>query len=708
MDEMTSAHIIRDLRREWVLHTFLSDFLWCVAMTIILFAISGKFVNISLWWSIPVFIFLLASFTFIRCAWQTSEGGIAQLLDQSYPSLEESSGLLIKPTSALNRLERLQQEKTAEALSIISTPLQIRAKLKRPALILLAALLLCFILYKLPYAFNKPLDENAPQQNHIDRKEKVLPQIAGITISVKPPAYTARPEREQSNFNLDIEEGASVGWQLKTTQDVRSVKLIFNDSASVSLKPVGISKQSWTTDNLIPAPGFYQVNIDSNLSDLYKIEIIRDLPPSIHIQTPKQFTTVDYGEPEEILTRINMTDDYAISDASIIATLASGSGEAVKFKEQKMILPGFIAGRRVYDLQKLLSLPSFGVKPGDELYFYVKATDNHNQETRSDIYIINLADTAQLMSLEGLANGINLKPEYFRSQRQIIIETEQLLKDKDTLSVETFKNRSNNLGIDQKMLRLRYGKFLGEEDESGVFEGGRPGDLGDPSNFSNADKLKDAFTDKHDNAEDATYLEHETKKKLRATLTKMWNPELQLRTFKPAAALPFEYKALRLLKDLQQQSRVYVAKTNQKTTPLDLQKRLTGDLSKITSPLLQKNIDAGDDPLTAVREALSLLEQVRITGSTAGISHEIMLEAGRQLDEKAIQQPSVFLRSVQALRKITGNRDKDLVNLRDVTLAENGLQKLLSDPPLLPAAVAGSAAKQLTKQYFSILQKKKQ
>jgi hypothetical protein len=66
----------------------------------------------------------------------------------------------------------------------------------------------------------------------------------------------------------------------------------------------------------------------------------------------------------------------------------------------------------------------------------------------------------------------------------------------------------------------------------------------------------------------------------------MWNAELPLRIFKPQEALPYEYKALRLLKDLQQKTRAYVAKTNSRTTPLDLKKRLSGDLSKISQPQL--------------------------------------------------------------------------------------------------------------------------
>ncbi|MBS1607244.1 MAG: hypothetical protein JSS70_00375, partial [Bacteroidetes bacterium] len=407
--------------------------------------------------------------------------------------------------------------------------------------------------------------------------------------------------------------------------------------------------------------------------------------------------------------RIDINDDYGITKADITATIASGSGEAVKFKEHILELPGFNAGKTEYRLQKLLSLPQLGMQPGDELYFYVKAIDNNNQETRSDIYIIHLPDTAQLMSLEGLANGINLKPEYFRSQRQIIIETEQLLKDKDTISAEEFKNRSNNLGIDQKMLRLRYGKFLGEENESGTFENEGLDKLGDPGNFSNADLLKDVFTDKHDNAEDATFLEPEVKNQLKATLTEMWDAELRLRTFKPQEALPFEYKALRLLKDLQQKSRAYVAKTNFKTTPLDLQKRLSGDLSKVGAPRLQKNIELKTDPYQAARQALGVLEHLKLAGKSKDTWQEILGKATLLLNESAIKQPALYLSSVQAIRKITNDiNEGNPVSKTDIIVAENGLQRLLSVPLEKPSAEINDGDLQLSKPYFDNLQKKHQ
>ena len=56
-------------------------------------------------------------------------------------------------------------------------------------------------------------------------------------------------------------------------------------------------------------------------------------------------------------------------------------------------------------------------------------------------------------------------PAYFRSQRQIIIDAEALLKQQRKLAAESVPQRSDTIGVDQRILRLRYGQFLGEEAE---------------------------------------------------------------------------------------------------------------------------------------------------------------------------------------------------------------------------------------------------
>ena len=116
-------------------------------------------------------------------------------------------------------------------------------------------------------------------------------------------------------------------------------------------------------------------------------------------------------------------------------------------------------------------------------------------------------------------------------------------------------------------------------------------------------------------------------------------------------ALPFEYKALRLLKDLQQQSRAYVAKTNFKTTPLDLKKRLTGDISKIDPPVVHKNIQQQPDLLQPVRNALAVLEELATTGNASTMEIQTLQQASLRLQEQASRQPAVYLVAVAAMKK---------------------------------------------------------
>src|SRR5207248_2718954 len=126
------------------------------------------------------------------------------------------------------------------------------------------------------------------------------------------------------------------------------------------------------------------------------------------------------------------------------------------------------------------------------------------------------------------------------------------------------------------------GKFLGEETATNIGDTRIEGDDHDhdheqeaatnAKDFNNAEKIIDQFSHRHDIAEDASFFDPGTKRQLKATLTEMWEAELRLRTYKPQEALPYEYKALRLLKDLQQKSRAYVAKTSVKTPPLKPEK----------------------------------------------------------------------------------------------------------------------------------------
>ena len=678
------------IRRRWRVESLL--YCGLLALAVALPATAGVhfWLGWPLWVGVVVAILVFGMFLLLVPFWRLGLTDIAVYLDRCVPELEDSCGLLLRPLAELNGLERLQVARVEERLGRVKMPRPFVGRLFRACGWLGLGLMGSVVLGEA--GVPRRVERVAVKPPVV--RESAVAGVASVRVRVIPPAYTGKGMRSQEALNLQAEEGAVVDWELRTTLPADSVSFLFNDSIRWVLRPADAERTVWRLSRPVLLTGFYQVRVGRNLSELYKFELIKDEPPKITIRAPKPYTLIEYGEPERIALAVQLRDDYGIADASIVATVSSGKGEAVKFKEQELHWDRKFSGSGTdYALGRALDLPAMGLKPGDELYFYCKARDNHGQETRTETYILSLADTAQLMSLQGMTMATDVKPEFFRSERQIIIEAEQLLSQEDTLPVSQFNNRSNDLGIDQKLLRLRYGKFLGEEAE----EGEGISDTADMGTFGDATKILDAFTDKHDNAEDATYFEPAVKQQLKATLSEMWNAELRLRTFKPKEALPFCYKALRLLKDLQQQSRAYVAKTGVKLTPLNPAKRLTGELGGIAAPRQTIVLPAGLSESDQLRMGLAVLEALR-AGVSPGIADLMVLSVvERRLGGAAAARPGKFLAAYSEVKKIADGGRGDLL------LIEKAIGELLSSAEARPVVGEGVVDGGLSKLYFSYL-----
>lgn len=687
--------LVARLQRRWRLQALLVHSGITLAI-VILCVIICHLLQVNIAWGIGLGAAGAVLLFWLNQSWRISEADVVRYLNNHCPALEQSTQLLLQPAQALNFLEQLQVHKLQTAIGALPPLHPLRKKLRLAGMFLLLSVVLAALLLHV-HGTTRPVAASITTSAPV--AEKKLPGIAAVNITLTPPAYIGKSMRSQQNFALDAEEGALAQWVVHTNTRVNNLQFLFNDSSVLSLKPADTSHTVWKAQKQLLHSGFYQVQLDKQLSGLYKIALVKDQPAVITIQTPKPYTVIDYGQPRQVNLQATIADDYGVHDAFITATIASGSGEAVKFKEQKILFDNsFQTQQPKYTVSKTISLSKLGMQPGDELYFFIQATDTHNQQTRSDILIVSLPDTAQLMSLDGIVNSVNLKPEYFRSERQIILDAEQLLREKDTITTEAFNNRSNNLGIDQKLLRLRYGKFLGEESESGEPETGNTPDK--IEDFGNAAAILDRFTDKHDNAEDASFFDAETKKQLKATLTEMWNTELRLRTFKPQEALPYAYKALRLLKDLQQKSRAYVAKTGVKVTALKPEKRLTGDLSKIITPVTQEQYPAAAPQTANMRKALGMLEQLRAGETPAGAA-VVLQDAVTALSLKAAAEPAQYLSSFEAIRRVLLDvQQNHQPAVRDVLLTAQALQQLLPQPAQYPAAAPGNDGSRLSRQYF--------
>ncbi|MES2268317.1 MAG: hypothetical protein V4520_16260 [Bacteroidota bacterium] len=703
MVEQGGLNKIQGLRRRWVIYQVLEDVLYSLYAALYVGALVYYLWSPSLIWGAITFPVTLAVLLAVNRPWRMTDEKIAAFLNKEYPELQESSQLLLLPAHELNPLQVIASSKTAAVLAdlkISHKPFAKRLVTAFFALIIATGLIWglgkIFHIERIFYGPNRPVAVCVP--GTMDMAEKVLPQISGVEVSIIPPIYTGKPKRTQDKFNLSAEEGGTVSWAIKTNIAVKKVVIQFIKNGEIALQS-SKNHTEWRASRQIIKPGFYQVSIDGKLSDYYYIQVVKDGAPVIHIKSPKQYTYIDAGEAPRVTINATVNDDYGVAASTIMATVAKGRGEGVKFKEYKLnFTQGFDAHKPQYNLQKLINLPGLDMQPGDELYFYIQAQDTHKQLSRTDVYTVSIQDTAELLSMNGVLSGVNVKPEFFRSERQIIIDAEQLLKDKDSISVEKFNARSNDLGIDQKLLRLRYGKFLGEEGEDAI---GAPGnDPADPADFSNATKILKEYTDDHDNAEDAGFFEPGIKAQLKATLTEMWKAELQLRLYKPQVALPFAYKALRLLKDLQQKSRSYVAKTAYNPPPFKPEKRLSGELDKIIQPVNKLDIKAPADQLEALKKAVNVLEGLKTNPALNSADKRTLQLANQEMSTRDSAQPGIYLSALNAMRRILS---VPKANLNDVNTVERALQKTLTSLKAMPGSKESPADMGLSKQYYKNL-----
>ncbi|WP_295680559.1 hypothetical protein [uncultured Nevskia sp.] len=548
----------------------------------------------------------------IRHARRHDQGWLLHQLDAVCPSFEDSSALALQPEVPSSPLAALQQARIRNRMSALlaSAAPDLRApwprrRLQGLWLIGLAligfALLLPSLRAVLPAAVSTATAQQPSGQGT---------QLAAIRLAITPPAYTALPSRRIDTLDAKLPAGSQIEWQLTLDRDAEGVALSFHDGSRLELARDG---ESWRSTRVIDAATLYRIELRGAVALAddrgYRLDVIADQPPEIVVREPAQTLTVIHAAQAEWLLSFEAKDDYGLGDAELSLSLAQGAGDQLKVTEQRIKLEGDGDGRSRRYRQRL-DLAKLGYAQGDDLIVRLTVADRREpeaQQTVSTSLILRWpADGGSLSEgMEGLVQKV--APAYFRSQRQIIIDSEALLAQQATLSPQRYARDADALGVDQKILRLRYGEFLGEE-----FENGAPHDdehqpeKAAPDGLGRAEDVLAEFGHEHNESEAATLMDPETKRLLREALNEMWQAELQLRQAKPGEALPYEYKALTLIKQLQQAERIYLARSGLELPPFDATRRLSGERDGLIdrSRVLDPRSDDGS-PLPALLDQLN-------------------------------------------------------------------------------------------------------
>ncbi|APP78630.1 hypothetical protein [Xanthomonas hortorum] len=381
--------------------------------------------------------------------------------------LEDSSDLLFASTAQLGPLQALQRQRLEQRLR--STPRDLRPAWpwRRAWPWSLLGLLACVALLLWPHRATQP----APSNDRVAaaRAGNGAPTLRQAQLHSTPPAYTGLPSARLPGLDAHVPTGTRLEWQLQVSPAPRSVALRLTDGRLIALARQGSSDQ-WQGQWIAERASLYRILIDGAPADrqLHRLDVLPDRPPQVRVLAPEQSLVLWTPTNAGWTLRFEASDDYAVAaTAELRLTLAQGSGENITFKTQHRTLTGSGPARQ-RSFSTTLQPQALGMAAGDDLIAQLIVHDTRQpgpQEGRSASVILRWPPPEQTMAAGLEASVKQTLPAYFRSQRQIIIDAEALLKEKPHLDPDAYLKRSDAIGVDQRLLRLRYGQFLGEESE---------------------------------------------------------------------------------------------------------------------------------------------------------------------------------------------------------------------------------------------------
>lgn len=639
-------------------------------------------------WAGGAGLLLLGGAGLVAAAWHQAQAldrdWLVRRLNAREPQLEDSADLVFGEGD-LAPFQRLQAERMAGRIAAID-PASLAdgwSRRRIAASWIIGALALAgVLLWQAQRTAPPPLAEVAVDPASAPGE----PRLSGQRVRIIPPAYTGLPPRDADSLDIRAPAGSRIEWRFGFAPQPATAAIQLIGGQRVALVRDG---DVWTGGLRLDVPSLYRLTASGMRAALptHRLEPIADEPPQVRVIEPA--SGLVEMRPGQRSWRIifEASDDYAVDPlARLTLTTAIGEGENVRFSERSQTVRGSGDPRR---RRFMIDLPlgAYGLQPGSDLVAQLTIADTRSPEPQvvRGPGVILRYPAKRAVEAEGLdLMAKQQMPAYFRSQRQVIIDTEALIRQRRSLSADEFLLRSDTIGVDQRLLRLRYGQFVGMEAEESPKpplptsdkdtppepehydgDGHDHGSAPESPVFGSLGDVTAEYGHTHDESEAATLLDPGTRALLKAALDAMWEAELNLRSGRPEAALPFENIALDNIKKVQQATRIYLPRIGSQQPPIDLARRLTGKREGIVGKGAQLVPFAIADavPATAWR-ALAQPGAIDLAG----------LESWVRSNSPRLSDPLAVLAAIDALRAKPGSR-----SLRDALRGQ--LWSVLTRPP---------------------------
>ena len=186
------------------------------------------------------------------------------------------------------------------------------------------------------------------------------------------PAYTGLPPRKiEPGGDVAAIQGTEVLLHVVPTMTTPGGRILLNDgeSRAADRQADGTLAGNFKVDK----QGFYRIELEGpqgekvNASPQYTIDVLADQPPSVSFAKPGRDTT---AKPvEEVFAEVRADDDFGVKQLQMFYSVNGGAEKTITLFGGAKPLPEVTAGHTIY-------LEELGLKPGDFVSYYAKATDN--------------------------------------------------------------------------------------------------------------------------------------------------------------------------------------------------------------------------------------------------------------------------------------------------------------------------------------------
>ena len=214
------------------------------------------------------------------------------------------------------------------------------------------------------------------------------PALESFQIQVTPPEYTSRkPFTVKELKDLAVPQDSEIAIEFKANKKVKAY-IIENKSAL----PLGKDYTQIHQYSLrATSSSIYSIRLKDQqnnemVSQPFKINIVKDMPPHVEITEPAK--DLKKNRFERVPLEVSALDDYGLTKVDLTLDYSFGSSETIQ-----VFRPKSDQRNLEKNLIHELNLKELGLKEGDVITYYFSATDNRQpipQTSRSKIYFIEI------------------------------------------------------------------------------------------------------------------------------------------------------------------------------------------------------------------------------------------------------------------------------------------------------------------------------